>query len=111
MTAEPSDILEFWFSEIPAERWFRADPAFDSQLRSRFLALWQSAHEGGLADWEGTKDGALALILLFDQFPRNMFRGTADAFSTDAEARAIANRAIAKGFDREASEAERPFFY
>lgn len=111
MTADPSDILEFWFREIPAERWFRADAAFDREVGDRFEAVWRTAREGALSGWESTQDGALALVIVLDQFPRNMFRGRAEAFATDEEARAVAKRAIALGFDRAASEIERPFFY
>jgi uncharacterized protein (DUF924 family) len=107
----PGDILAFWFQETPSELWFQADAAFDAVVRSRFETVWDAAREGRYAAWEETAEGALALILIFDQFPRNMFRGTEKAFATDALARGVAERAIARGFDREASPVERPFFY
>jgi len=109
--ASPREILDFWFKETPPERWFAADAAFDATLRGRFEESWRSAREGAFQSWNATMEGALALILLFDQFPRNMFRGRSDAFSTDAMAREIAREAVAKGFDVEAPAGVRSFFY
>lgn len=111
MPVQPSDILDFWFREVPAERWFQADPAFDSEVRARFEGVWTAACDGALSSWEEAGKGALALVIVLDQFPRNMFRGTAEAFASDGEALSVAKRAIARGFDREASDTERPFFY
>ena len=91
----PRDVLDFWFKETPSAKWFGSDPAFDAEIRSRFEAAWRLGVAGGLTAWEDEPNGALALIILFDQFPRNMFRGTADAFASDAMARDIAKRAIA----------------
>jgi len=107
----PRQILDFWFTETPQTRWFVADCAFDAAVRSRFEHVWREGRAGRLADWENDKQGALALIVLFDQFPRNMFRGTAEAFSTDALARNIAERAIARGDDLEAPAFVRSFYY
>jgi uncharacterized protein (DUF924 family) len=109
--ANPRDILDFWFKEIPSERWFDSDSAFDAALRERFLDIWQAARAGALRDWADSKEGALALVILLDQFPRNMFRGKADAFATDALAREAAHHAIAKGFDVEVPAGARSFFY
>ena len=109
--APPRDVLDFWFKETKPEQWFRADPAFDARIRSRFEQSWRAAREGKLSDWEANKDGVLALVVVLDQFPRNMFRGTADAYSTDALARAVAHRAIARNFDLEVPAAVRSFFY
>jgi uncharacterized protein (DUF924 family) len=105
------DILDFWFRDTPPKLWFRSDPEFDSLIRNRFAEDWARGRDGGMEDWEKTPEGALALILLFDQFPRNMFRGKKDAFATDAMARDVAKRAIAHGFDRASPERVRPFFY
>ena len=112
MTAiQPRDVLGFWFSETPSEKWFASDPAFDAQIRSRFEETWRLGCAGGLKDWENQPNGALALIILFDQFPRNMFRGTAEAFASDAIARDIAKRAIAEKRDLEVPDSIRTFFY
>lgn len=106
----PTEILTFW-REAGPDRWFADDQAFDLAVRSRFLATYEAAARGGLAAWENSAEGALALILLFDQFPRNMFRGEARAFATDAMARAVAERALAGGYDQATDPTMRPFFY
>jgi uncharacterized protein (DUF924 family) len=109
MTA-PTDVLAFWRAAGP-DKWFTKDAAFDAEVARRFLGLWQSAVAGKLARWEETPDGALALVILLDQFPRNMFRGDGRTYQADALARAAADRAIAKGFDRQTTHDERQFFY
>ncbi len=85
--------------------------AFDAELRERFLATHEAAAAGRLSVWEDTAEDALALVIALDQFPRNMFRGTARAFSTDALALAAARRAIGRGFDLKTPMPERNFFY
>jgi uncharacterized protein (DUF924 family) len=107
---EPADVTDFWRAAGP-KKWFRKDAAFDREIAARFLATHEAAAAGHLSAWEATPDGALALLLLLDQFPRNMFRGSARAFATDPLARAVADRAIARGFDAGAARAERTFFY
>jgi len=94
----PSGILAFW-CDAGRERWYKRNDAFDAELRQRFLPLWQTAAAGGLAPWEDSDDGALALVIVLDQFPRNMFRGTPQAFASDAQALDVARRAIARGAD------------
>jgi uncharacterized protein (DUF924 family) len=96
---KPEDIVGFW-REAGQKRWFKTDPEFDALIRERFLKTHEQAAAGKLAHWEETAKGALALVILLDQFSRNMFRGEARAFASDARARAIAERAIARGFDR-----------
>src|SRR5262249_4458344 len=100
----------FW-REAGPNQWFADDPAFDLAVRSRFFAIREAAARGGLADWEHSAEGALALVLLFDQFPRNMFRGDARVFATDAMARAVADRALVRGYDQATDSTMRPFFY
>jgi uncharacterized protein (DUF924 family) len=107
---EPADVTDFWRAAGP-RKWFRKDAAFDREIEARFRAAHEAAAAGHLAAWEAAPDGALALLLLLDQFPRNMFRGSARAFATDLLARAVADRAIARGFDAGAGNAERQFFY
>ena len=107
----PRDVLDFWFKETPSEKWFSNDPALDARIRARFEDAWRLGCAGGLEDWESEPNGALALIVLFDQFPRNMFRGTAEAFASDSLAREIAKRAIAEKRDLEVPTAFRSFFY
>lgn len=95
----PASILAFW-REAGRDRWYKRDDAFDANIKLRFLSLWQKAVAGELASWEETDDGALALVIVLDQFPRNMFRGTRQAFASDALARDVAHRAIERGADR-----------
>jgi len=106
----PEDVTAFWRAAGP-ERWFRKDAAFDREITARFLPAHEAAAAGRLSEWEATPEGALALLLLLDQFPRNMFRASARAFAADPFARAVADRAIAQGFDTSAADAERMFFY
>jgi uncharacterized protein (DUF924 family) len=106
-----TDVLDFWFSPESEKRWFQSTPDFDRTITERFGALHGEAHAGRLDGWAQTAPGALALILLLDQFPRNMFRGTPRAFESDAKALAIARSALERGQDRERPVAERPFFY
>ena len=106
----PEDVTAFWRAAGP-KKWFRKDAAFDREITARFLPAQEAAAAGRLSEWEATPAGALALLLLLDQFPRNMFRGSARAFATDPLARAVAERAIAHGFDASVPSAERAFFY
>src|ERR1700674_1203239 len=94
----PEEVLTFWREAGPG-RWYKRDAAFDAEVRSRFLGLWQKAAAGELTSWEATDDGALALVIVLDQFPRNMFRDDVRTYSSDALARAVAERAIARGAD------------
>ena len=95
----PADILAFWRA-AGCDRWYSSDDAFDADLRHRFLGLWRKALAGELSCWEATDDGALALVIVLDQFPRNMFRADVRAYSSDALALEVADRAIARGADR-----------
>jgi uncharacterized protein (DUF924 family) len=106
----PDTVIAFWRDAGP-EKWFAKDEAFDQACRDRFLPTYRAAARGDLNEWELTPDGALALVLLLDQFPRNMFRGTRDVYKTDPVALMAADRAIEKGFDRQVDPAFRRFFY
>mgnify|MGYP003393817902 CR=1 FL=1 len=105
------DILAFWFDPAAQGKWFRPDAAFDALIRSRFLGRHEEARAGALASWAGDSDGAMAIVLLLDQFPRNMFRGQARAFATDAMALGAADAAIARDFDLAQAVERRIFFY
>jgi uncharacterized protein (DUF924 family) len=107
--ATPADILAFWFEAGP-KKWFNKDEAFDADIRNRFLPTYEAAAEGQLAAWEMTAEGALALVIVLDQFSRNMFRGSPRTFAADSQARAVADRAIARGFDMQFGLPERNFF-
>jgi uncharacterized protein (DUF924 family) len=108
--ASPQAVLSFWRDAGP-DKWFKKNDAFDQDIRRGFLETYEAAAAGTLGAWEATPDGALALVIVLDQFPRNMFRGTARAFAADPLARAVADRALARGFDRAMAQAERQFFY
>ena len=105
----PQDVLTFWRAAGPP-KWFRKNVDFDREITQRFLACHEAAAAGGLAEWEATPEGALALLILLDQFPRNMFRDSARAFATDPLARAVAERAVARGLHRQVPSGERMFF-
>jgi len=111
MTAtRPEDVLAFWRA-AGEDKWFNKDDAFDAEIRARFLPTYEVAAAGNLGAWEETAEGALALCIVLDQFPRNMFRNSARAFMADPLARAVAERAIARGFDQGYPPAEQSFFY
>jgi uncharacterized protein (DUF924 family) len=105
----PQDVLAFWRAAGP-DKWFAKDTAFDDEIRARFLATYEAAAARTLA-WADTAEGALALLIVLDQFPRNMFRGSARTFAADPLAREVATRAIARGFDSQVAVPERGFFY
>jgi len=112
-------ILAFWLDEVGQAGWYVQDEAVDRVCRARFGAHWQAARDGGLRGWLAAPRGALAYLILTDQFPRNMHRGRADAFATDALARSAAtlalarghDLALARGHDLAVAEPERQFFY
>jgi uncharacterized protein (DUF924 family) len=111
-------LLDFWFGpeRDPArdqhrEIWFRATKEFDAALRREFLADYEAAAAGALRSWEASAEGALALVLLLDQIPRNIFRETPRVYATDAAACAAADRALERGFDQIVPPAWRLFFY
>lgn len=108
--ASPEQVLAFW-REAGPDKWFTKDEAFDQACRDRFMATYRAAARGDLNEWELTPDGALAVVLLLDQFPRNMFRGTRDVYKTDPAALLVADRAIERGYDKRVEPALRRFFY
>jgi len=108
--AAPAEVLAFWRAAGP-QKWFKKDAVFDADIRSRFLSTYEAAVAGRLTDWEATSEGTLALLIVLDQFPRNMFRGDGRTYAADAAARAVADRAIAKGFDQQVAHGERRFCY
>ena len=103
-------IVAFW-TEVGPTRWFKKDATFDDEFRARFAAEHGAAASGALDDWATTADGALALMILLDQYPRNSFRGTARMFATDPTALSIAKQAIAQGFDLAVDAALCSFLY
>ena len=111
-------ILDFWFGRPGGEGyggkreiWFEKNDNFDAEIHEYFMTDYEAAKAGQLDPMQRTARGALALVILLDQFPRNMFRGDARAFATDAQAREVAGAAIACGFDKALTPVERRFFY
>lgn len=109
--SDPIEILDYWLGEVGAQGWYAGGAALDADIRDRFLDVWQAAREDGLEHWVDGTVGTLAYLILCDQLARNMHRGTADAFATDAQALAAAKRAVEQGWDMGAPEPERQFFY
>jgi uncharacterized protein (DUF924 family) len=106
----PTDILNFW-KDAGWDRWYAKNDDFDAEVTRRFRTLWDEAVAGGLASWEASDDGTLALILVLDQFPRNMFRNDPRAFSRDRLARDLSVRAVARGVDQRVEQQMRQFVY
>lgn len=111
MKDSQSQVLQFWFDETPPAAWFQVSAEFDQSVRDRFLPVYNMACQGVFDDWARNADGALALIIIFDQFPRNMFRNTPQAFATDDKALAVARKAISAGFDQVHTPIRRRFMY
>ena len=107
---DAAQVLRFWFDRDRKD-WFEKNPAFDAEIRERFLGLYEQAAQGKLAHWQDDARGCVALVILLDQFPRNMFRGEARAFSADDLARQAARTLLARGWDLELSPSERMFAY
>jgi uncharacterized protein (DUF924 family) len=111
-------VLDFWFAErdeggalLARQAWFKKDEAFDQAIRDAFADDIEAAAAGGLDHLADTAEGALALMILLDQFPRNVFRGTPRAFAADPKAREIARAALDQGFDQAVPAVARTFFY
>jgi uncharacterized protein (DUF924 family) len=107
----PVEVLDFWLGEIGPEGWYKGGDAIDAACRDGFGDLWQAAHDGGLEHWVQGTAGTLAYLIITDQFARNIWRGDARAFATDARARGAARLALDAGWDLDAPEPERQFFY
>lgn len=107
----PQDVLKFWLDDVGQKHWYDTDEALDANIRATFKDTWQGANEGRYSLWLTYPSGALAYIILMDQLPRNMFRGTARAFSSDRAALAAAKSAIDKGWDLKIDAPARQFFY
>lgn len=111
-------VLDFWFGSPddpnhgkPKANWFRSNPEFDREIHTCFGQVYEQAARGDLDSWQESPQTCLALILLLDQFPRNLFRGQPEAFATDWQALSTANYAIAQGYDRDLLPVQRWFIY
>jgi uncharacterized protein (DUF924 family) len=105
-----ADVLRFWFDEHSKD-WFVKNPGLDAEIRARFLSLHEAAVAGGLAHWADEARSCLALVIVLDQFPRNIYRGEARAFATDELARAAARVILGRGWDKAMTQAEQLFAY
>jgi uncharacterized protein (DUF924 family) len=112
MESEYRPVIDFWFRELTPRQWFMAEGAkLDDLVRARFGALVEAARRGALDHWAATPRGRLALIIVLDQFPRHVHRGTPAAYASDAKAQALACEGIEAGVDEELTLSERHFFY
>lgn len=110
MAAVPADVIGFWVAAGPG-KWFAKSATFDDAVRLKFEPVHHAAARGEYAAWAETAEGALALLILLDQFPRNLYRGGAHAFATDPLARRIAEQALDAGHDQKVAPELRVFFY
>jgi len=111
MSEKQQSILDFWFEESESSQWFQGGTGFDDAITARFLSTYEQAMTGEFDAWQESAEGALALIILLDQMPRNMFRGTPKAFASDDKALKISRHALAKGFDQDLPVQKRRFIY
>jgi uncharacterized protein (DUF924 family) len=109
--ADVEAVLDFWFSDSSRPLWFKSTPEFDAQIRARFETLWLQAQAGELDHWADSANGALALVILLDQFPLNMYRHDARRYATEARSRNIAEQAITRGWDVSLSAEQKSFLY
>jgi len=110
MTVTPAMVVEYWLG-LGQAAWYAVNPEVDAEIAARFGPAWEAAAAGGLDGWRADAPGTLGYLILTDQFPRNMFRGEARAFATDARALAAADAAVTAELDRDIPEPERQFFY
>ncbi|MCB1620704.1 MAG: DUF924 domain-containing protein [Thiothrix sp.] len=107
----PTEILDFWYHPPMSEHWFSSTPEIDQTIRTRYEALWEQARQGRLGHWQQTAEGCLALCIVLDQFPLNMFRGEPRSFSTEQLAVAVTRAAVARGLDRQLPKEQVAFLY
>lgn len=107
---DPRDVLDFWFA-AGKQKWFAKSDEFDAEITQRFKQAHEAARDGAYDDWTDTSEGTLALIILLDQFPRNMYRGSPDMFAADPKAVSITKLALERKIDGEVPQAARPFVY
>ena len=106
-----AEVLGFWFAPGMENKWFKKDPAFDAEVRARLGAPQENAVAGAFGAWRDSAEGCLALVVLLDQVPRNLFRGQARAFATDAAARELTGHTLAQGFEAALTQDQRGFLY
>ncbi|PWQ94934.1 DUF924 family protein [Leucothrix pacifica] len=107
----PDDILKFWYSEPMKSHWFKSTPEIDALITEKYEFIWQTAANGDLDIWQDSPEGCLALCIILDQFPLNMFRGQALAFSTEQHAVTVAKHAIVQDYDKQLDKSHLSFLY
>lgn len=107
----PQDIIDFWFSEDSRKLWFNSTPEFDRLLSERYLDTWEQARRGQLDHWMQSAEGCLALVIVLDQLPLNMFRNSAQSYATEARSREVARHAIENKFDQALDAGRKAFLY
>jgi len=107
----PREIIDFWFSDDIKKLWFNSTPEFDGLLSGRFQSTWEQASRGELDHWLQSAEGCLALVIILDQFPLNMFRESAQSYATEARSREVAHVALEQGFDKSMALEQRAFLY
>lgn len=105
------DVINYWYSERIKKHWFSSTPELDNEIKNRYEKIWESASIGQLDEWKNTPEGCLALIIIFDQFPLNMFRGEAKSFQTESKAIEVAMAAINSNFDKKLSNDKLSFLF
>ena len=111
MNNAQEQVLQFWFEDTKPAQWFQVNPEFDRVIEEKFAETYDLGRDGLLDDWQSDADGCLALCIVLDQFPRNIFRGKPQAFETDKQALLIAKHAVVKGFDQILPVPKRRFLY
>ena len=106
-----ADVVDYWYQPEVKKRWFNSTPAFDSELKNRFLNYYATAVTGELDHWQNHALGSLALVILFDQIPLNIFRGGKKSFATEARSREVARHAINSGQDKQLTKEQLVFLY
>jgi uncharacterized protein (DUF924 family) len=109
--AKPKAVLDYWYTDESKAHWFASTPQIDAQIKQKFETTWQAASRHELDSWCDTADGCLALVIVLDQFPLNMYRGQEISFSTESQARNVARIAIQKGFDKQIAKDKLPFLF
>jgi len=107
----PADILEYWYSDFMQKHWFASTPELDAEIREKYQSLWERAASGELDHWQDSPEGALALVIVLDQFPLNMFRGKPESFRTERKAVDVTLSALKKGFEDRLSKDRLSFLF
>lgn len=111
MNITPQEIIDFWFSDRVKSQWFASTPELDKEVMEKYEAIWEQAASGELDDWGDDPDGCLALVIILDQFPLNMFRGQAKSFKTEDKAVDVALTAVNEGLDQKIEKEKLAFLY